>query len=727
MSEELDTYLKELNACHGKLYHDIDIDEIRLDDSSSDQRSIGGLVSSGRSGKSFRALSESSALTGRQKRGLNFALQNDQDNLFGEVFDERGKKRFHGAFTGGFTAGFNNTVGSAEGWAPTEFSSSRSRKAMPSSQRISDYADDEDLQNIRLVGSNEGLIGGVNLPAIAGPAATVSAGLSSTFSSSIGEHLSRRIFSHLAPSYTELHEHDRGFQLLFERILLGHDDDRHTDTKKVKGPQLIPPRPDTRTTKILRTLVVRVRNFFEAESAMAVLQSLRTADRFTPLILRGSTGKTLMSLSSSTASTKAIEANASILPNDTSLVLLKPKSLTELDRSEAGLLAGLQNDQARLVMRTDESRLSQMERARTMERSRTTERARLSSFNKESLRETFLKEKLSTKLTQRKDARLGGIHGIQVDDEDDILDLDRHMENNIYDFELTDEGQESIKSIKESQNTSQSDEEPPPISQRDYAYRVEMKIKQAERSADFLEGFSNTSLLEDNPNGIYCLGGKRLLQQWKEFKSHPDQHRPPNDFSLRPLHKSRFNNANSNRNTSNFNSQPNLTERRTLSNVLSTRFTKAGAIDEKQESEVQFEVQSNTIYMNVRGDGCATVKHFVSSWSPNKYLMRILRVSTAPIILTTLPDQDQSKILIRNRLLSLYENPSYPFKQRLIPFIEDIGQTSSQKLIDQQTHDLRNTNTKEKINSNINVNLLISVSDIFDLRNFNHIFFSEPF
>jgi G patch domain-containing protein 1 len=46
-----------------------------------------------------------------------------------EVTDEEGRKRFHGAFTGGFSAGFYNTVGSKEGWAPTQFVSSRKKRA----------------------------------------------------------------------------------------------------------------------------------------------------------------------------------------------------------------------------------------------------------------------------------------------------------------------------------------------------------------------------------------------------------------------------------------------------------------------------------------------------------------------------------------------------------------------------------------------------------------------
>jgi hypothetical protein len=47
-----------------------------------------------------------------------------------EVLDERGRPlRFHGAFTGGFSAGYFNTVGSAEGWTPSTFVSSRTKKA----------------------------------------------------------------------------------------------------------------------------------------------------------------------------------------------------------------------------------------------------------------------------------------------------------------------------------------------------------------------------------------------------------------------------------------------------------------------------------------------------------------------------------------------------------------------------------------------------------------------
>lgn len=61
------------------------------------------------------------------------------------VVDENGKRRFHGAFTGGFAAGYWNTVGSKEGWQPSEFKSSRHEKASQRVQRPSDFMDEEDV------------------------------------------------------------------------------------------------------------------------------------------------------------------------------------------------------------------------------------------------------------------------------------------------------------------------------------------------------------------------------------------------------------------------------------------------------------------------------------------------------------------------------------------------------------------------------------------------------
>ena len=65
-----------------------------------------------------------------------------------EVTDEQGRKRLHGAFTGGFSAGYFNTVGSKEGWTPSNFVSSRSnrnRDTPRSQRRPEDFMDEEDL------------------------------------------------------------------------------------------------------------------------------------------------------------------------------------------------------------------------------------------------------------------------------------------------------------------------------------------------------------------------------------------------------------------------------------------------------------------------------------------------------------------------------------------------------------------------------------------------------
>ncbi|RYY83449.1 DUF1604 domain-containing protein, partial [archaeon] len=68
----------------------------------------------------------------------------------GAVTDAQGRKRFHGAFTGGFSAGYYNTVGSEEGFKPSNFRSSRSDRAHYKKQRVQDYMDEDD-----------GLLGGV--------------------------------------------------------------------------------------------------------------------------------------------------------------------------------------------------------------------------------------------------------------------------------------------------------------------------------------------------------------------------------------------------------------------------------------------------------------------------------------------------------------------------------------------------------------------------------------
>ncbi|KAJ3046113.1 hypothetical protein HDV00_003863 [Rhizophlyctis rosea] len=69
-----------------------------------------------------------------------------------EVRDEKGRKRLHGAFTGGFSAGYFNTVGSKEGWQPSQFVSSRSSRSgqsgVQSGARPEDFMDEEDLADL---------------------------------------------------------------------------------------------------------------------------------------------------------------------------------------------------------------------------------------------------------------------------------------------------------------------------------------------------------------------------------------------------------------------------------------------------------------------------------------------------------------------------------------------------------------------------------------------------
>lgn len=62
-----------------------------------------------------------------------------------EVVDAEGRRRFHGAFTGGYSAGYFNTVGSAEGWAPKTFKSSRSNRNNQQQQTAEDFMDEDDL------------------------------------------------------------------------------------------------------------------------------------------------------------------------------------------------------------------------------------------------------------------------------------------------------------------------------------------------------------------------------------------------------------------------------------------------------------------------------------------------------------------------------------------------------------------------------------------------------
>ncbi|KAG0229184.1 hypothetical protein BGW41_003170 [Actinomortierella wolfii] len=76
-----------------------------------------------------------------------------------EVRDDQGRQRFHGAFTGGFSAGYYNTVGSKEGWTPSQFVSSRNKRAEQRTSRPEDFMDDEDrelmAESSRLVAREE--------------------------------------------------------------------------------------------------------------------------------------------------------------------------------------------------------------------------------------------------------------------------------------------------------------------------------------------------------------------------------------------------------------------------------------------------------------------------------------------------------------------------------------------------------------------------------------------
>lgn len=60
--------------------------------------------------------------------------------------DRQGRKRFHGAFEGGWSAGYWNTVGSAEGWEPATFKSSRDDRTKAQAQSIEHFLDDDELE-----------------------------------------------------------------------------------------------------------------------------------------------------------------------------------------------------------------------------------------------------------------------------------------------------------------------------------------------------------------------------------------------------------------------------------------------------------------------------------------------------------------------------------------------------------------------------------------------------
>lgn len=62
--------------------------------------------------------------------------------------DKHGRRAFHGAFTGGFSAGYHNAVGSAEGWTPGSFQSSQKQRASNRQQRVEDFMDEHDVEDM---------------------------------------------------------------------------------------------------------------------------------------------------------------------------------------------------------------------------------------------------------------------------------------------------------------------------------------------------------------------------------------------------------------------------------------------------------------------------------------------------------------------------------------------------------------------------------------------------
>ena len=86
------------------------------------------------------------ANTNKKKEDLDVLASKgmgDEHNDWYKREVERGR-RFHGAFGGGFSAGYHNTVGSAEGWTPATFQSSRSKRQKVAPARAEDIGDEHD-------------------------------------------------------------------------------------------------------------------------------------------------------------------------------------------------------------------------------------------------------------------------------------------------------------------------------------------------------------------------------------------------------------------------------------------------------------------------------------------------------------------------------------------------------------------------------------------------------
>lgn len=116
----------------GTLIHDFDIDEVVVDEKTNT--------------RSLAQIQNDQNVSTRQRAALDLV---SKPMAFSDVKDDQGRRRFHGAFTGGFSAGYFNTVGSKEGWKPKQFKSTRGERIIGTTQRISDIADEEDLETLR--------------------------------------------------------------------------------------------------------------------------------------------------------------------------------------------------------------------------------------------------------------------------------------------------------------------------------------------------------------------------------------------------------------------------------------------------------------------------------------------------------------------------------------------------------------------------------------------------
>ena len=76
---------------------------------------------------------------------LSHKFNNVFNSFVCQAVSTKGHKRFHGAFEGGFSAGYFNTVGSREGWKPSEFISSRENRHDKYEDSAEIYMDEEDM------------------------------------------------------------------------------------------------------------------------------------------------------------------------------------------------------------------------------------------------------------------------------------------------------------------------------------------------------------------------------------------------------------------------------------------------------------------------------------------------------------------------------------------------------------------------------------------------------